>query len=872
MTDIEKQHGTAKRVGTAATATAILLATVAGGTLPANATEPASDDTGVEQVTGKDVNISVQVGGTEAPLTLGDNGYEGVVENYAGIPPTSVTATPSEGGTFTLTGTPNTTEDTSVVGVIKQSGTITYTGKYTPVSEDDEEEPQPIDVTLTVNYAQTVGKEVTLEDGTPFADGWADAPDMTLGNDDHPASNTVTLSNGQKLNVIWDDQTNGRVVDGHWQVTLDGVATGTVNVNENGASHQWAVNVNVTAARTDTWSADINGSQTPFQTAADGSQSITLDQPEAKYPTDMKVTGSNGKTVTLKPSVTGKTIADAGTLGKATVNGTGVYHADPTSTLPRFDATIPFNYTTGSEIGIEGDGGFTRQEDGTYTATAPNVTLSEQNKPSTDTITLTDGNTSNIQWADEPTVVDYEGAKFVVLTGTATGTVTVTDEDSGTSLQQQYEVTVNAVRAQDTSFNDLTIEQTSPDGTKTAIDLDGFSPDTHEYTVTLPNSATGDAYTLNTATGVDATVGNVTLGFGDNASRVMKVTVNGVEYTVTVNFEASDIKADSPAKLDGIYINRTGENTQGQLIDNWNPNRLDYTVTVGLDDPSPYVLPVAPEGVTISAGDVTQTAQSAKQVWTVTDDATGASREYSVTVIRPVETAVTKFTPDAPIAQEQTVQPDSPQDAELASHGYVDKDGNYVPVDTDEYEIPEGGTFSYEAKSGQAATVNVRNTGMTYTYTVTVLPQDTGGFPQQHTFTVTYLTEATHKAELTGIAVDGTLVGGFDPAKHEYSVAVNDPNQWVVSPQYDKTTGMSVTTSKEGADATITVTSGDGLVSVDYKVHVTQKLFGGEGTVGTGGLAQTVIGIGGVLAGLLAMLGIGASAAIARRRTLRNRN
>ena len=126
---------------------------------------------------------------------------------------------------------------------------------------------------------------------------------------------------------------------------------------------------------------------------------------------------------------------------------------------------------------------------------------------------------------------------------------------------------------------------------------------------------------------------------------------------------------------------------------------------------------------------------------------------------------------------------------------------------------------------------------MTYTYTVNVLAPDGSTFAQ-HTYTVTYITAATHKAQLTGILVDGTAVKGFDPARHEYNASVNDPDEWMVSPQYDKASGMTVSTEKKGADATITVTSGDGLVKTTYKVHVTRKPFGGNGNNALG-LAST---------------------------------
>ena len=53
------------------------------------------------------------------------------------------------------------------------------------------------------------------------------------------------------------------------------------------------------------------------------------------------------------------------------------------------------------------------------------------------------------------------------------------------------------------------------------------------------------------------------------------------------------------------------------------------------------------------------------------------------------------------------MDPESQQDTNLASHGYTGKDGKYVVSDKGSYEIPEGGTFAYEPKNGQSATVTV---------------------------------------------------------------------------------------------------------------------------------------------------------------------
>lgn len=616
---------------------------------------------------------------------------------------------------------------------------------------------------------------------------------------------------------------------------------------------------------TEPWSTTVEGKKY-FLSVKDHTASAVLDQ-SASYPGDITVTDGARK-ITLSPDYQNVTVESGDKLGQLNVSGTAVYKqaADATKPTPAFDVTLPFAYTSGTPVTVDGtETELTKVDGGKYHADYAGPTLDESNKPSTDTVTLTGIKTTlPIKWGKDVQVVDKGTgdtvSKFVRLTGTASGDVTIQDAVSKKSVTVPVEVDVTADRAQDKSFTGLTVTRTNAKGETTVYDgakdfNAKFNPDTHEYTLTLPADAVGDSYTLGLTHGVDAQASKPTLTLGEGASRMLKVNVNGADYTVNVKFQPADLKADSPAKLTGLYVNKTGENTKGDLIDNWDPNRLDYVLALGEKDPSPYVLPEAPDGVTIKGGNITQNAQSTRQEWIVTDTATGTSRIYSLTVTRPVKTAVTEFKPADPAKQASTVDPANQQDTALASHGYTDKTGKYVTSDKDSYIIPEGGTFAYTPKNGQSATVTVAHEGMTYTYTVNVLAPDGTTFAQ-HTYTVTYITAATHKAQLTGILVDGTAVNGFDPAKHEYAASVNDPDEWMVSPQYDKASGMTVSTEKKGADATIAVTSGDGLVKTTYKVHVTRKPFGGNGNNALG-LASTGVGIGwvGWLIGILAIIG-----------------
>lgn len=617
------------------------------------------------------------------------------------------------------------------------------------------------------------------------------------------------------------------------------------------------------------WHVTLNDQATPL-TYKDGWYEYTADKPlNDQTPVD-KVTLGNGDVQTLddpRSLVTG-TATDAGQLGLIAVNGTATYELTAPAQYAQlgikgFRVNIPANYQVGGKIGYTEQQDtpdakdFTRGENGTYTANVE-TTLDDKDQPSQVNVTLTDQAKTpvTVQLGDKTqTAPDRDGNTFAIRSGETSKHLTVTDPLSGETVTQTYTVTANARRAWNDSITGLTLIEHDPTVKEpTTLPFDQFDPNVHDYTIERPNTAVKDSYTLGWKTGVDATLTNVQVSV-NGISRILTVTLNQgraneATYTVTVNFADAEIQPDSPAKLQGIQWNAQGDpNGTMQNVPDWDPNRLDYTLTVGENDPSPYVIPKYDANtVDVEPGKVTQTADSVRQEWKVTDKGTGATRTYSVTVVRAHswKTAVEEFKPSDPVAQKPTVTPDNDSDANLVSHGYVTPDGTYVPVNQDNYQIPEGGTFSYEAKLGQSAgVVSQRVKGMTYQYTVTVLPQNMG-YPTQHTFTVTYLTAKTHAAALTGIKVNGQDIQGFTPDKYEYEVPVPDPQQWMVSPQYDKLTGQTVDTDKQGDTARITVTSGDGLTTVTYTVHATKQT-----TLAQTGMALGIIAL--IAAGLAAI-------------------
>lgn len=748
---------------------------------------------------------------------------------------------------------------------------------------------------VSIPFKYSTGENITLADGTQFTvsgenpDGTVEAVANVPANKSYHVSKdrkvvdkdgnevkTVKLSNGKSLNIAWNVS-----VDNATHVTsATGVATGNYEYTDVQTEQTkiWHMTVNLgDYSRTNTWYARVGDKRIPLINLpnAGGNQSLTTPTVNVR-PTTVTIGSLNeddNTKFTIEPTFREQHITSGDKLGTAIVSGTAVYHADanPDKGLPQFDITVPFEYSIGEEItlnnGTDKGTPFSKYEDGSYHAGYSATGLSDKdNSPSYHEVTLSNKNKATVKWESTPkTMVGADNEhNIVVLSGTAEGTVTV-DDGHGNKIEQAYTVGTRDVRPEDKNFTKMTLTQTSSDGKSKSYEINKTDFDeNHQKVVDLPASDAKDSFSLSAEHGLDAEVSRPKLSV-DGTSRIITVNVNGVDYTVRVNFQTSDIQPDSPAKLTGIYVNLTGKAEKGTLIDNWNPNRLDYVVALKDANTSAYLLPEAPTGVTVKAGNVTQSAQSNRQEWIVTDTATGASRTYSVTVTRPVKTAVTEFQPKDPVEQPSTKEASAPNDTSLASVGYVDKNGKYVSVTSDKFDIPEGGTFSYETKVGQSAVVSSSHKGMTYTYTVSVLSPDGNTFTQ-HDYTVTYITAATHKAELTGIAVDGKLVNGFDPNKTSYEVSVDNPDKWTVVGQYDKDSGMSITINKNGADATLTVTSGDGLVSKDYKVHVTKKLFGGAGTAGVGDLAQTGVNTGIIGLVIIVLAAVGGLLAVVVRK------
>lgn len=572
--------------------------------------------------------------------------------------------------------------------------------------------------------------------------------------------------------------------------------------------------------------------------------------------TKLEAIGGDGTKVTLEPHETKVEQLTTDPLGIVTHTGTLEGMSAKGQRI-----TIPYRFKDGTRITLkDGKTGFTWDAGANaWTATGPAAELDKTNKPKTSTVELSNGVTLPITW-DDPTVIGGDGTTRIwQATGTATGT---------TGLDQPVTVNVIASRAYDPSLK-LALTRRGGDGKTTTIALDGgditdvetLDDKGVELTApTLPYEATGDQYQIAATAGnqTDVTT-KVTATLGDNGTRLWTVTIGfkneqGLdgERTVTVSqpFDKPARHTDNPlAALKDLQVN-------GVTIKDWDPDVLDYTIDAGQDE-RVLVQPIAADGQTVTAGDARQTAYTTVQSWTVSKD--GQTRVYTVTLVRDhtEPTADEAFQPKDALDMDGQTQALKDNTTTLKSIGYT-VNGQYTPVEDESYTIPENGVFAYESYKGQVVKVGVGRThGMTFQYDLGVLAPD--GYSYGNTTrTVTYLTAATHKAELTAIKVDGKPISDFKPDKLEYTVPVDNPNKYVVTADWDKQTGMSLTNHKDGRTVTLTATSADGLDNRVYTVKVESKP--------VAALAQTGIAAIGLIAGMLAVLGIGGLATWATRR------
>lgn len=576
-----------------------------------------------------------------------------------------------------------------------------------------------------------------------------------------------------------------------------------------------------------------------------GALSATLDRKTAalEHPT---LTGSDGSTIGLTDTA-GTFTQDDGQLGVGHVTHT---LAGTTADGAKAAVNVTYDVASGTETTVTLDDGsktgatgkFTRNEDGSWTANLTGMLGKDLDATAATSTTfrLSDGTT-------------LDGTLGETVTTTPNGTtlltrmLTVDGKDS-------HGTPVKAVATLSYTYDPrISLTLTHKSGTAEngqVVAVDGLTADMDVNALGSVYSAgvqerglTGDQWELNVKHGANVSNPTIAVTTSGEGSRILVATIRYQRLDADVHTLVNDSKivrvnvpfAAAPKVIGNDKAALAGIKVNGQDIPGFSADKVDYTITAGKDE-RVKVSPVARDGQTVVAGDSRQTAFTTVQTWTVSKD--GESRTYTVTLVRDhtEKTADEKFTPAEPAGQVSKAENPSDDNTALESVGYM-LDGEYHKSDSDEFTIPEGGILSWSSYAGQVVQPTVeRDHGMTFRYELGVLSKD-GTKYATRVLTVTYLTADTHKAELTGIKVDGRDVTGFDPKTMEYDVRVDNPERYVVTPSFDKMTGMSLTVHKTASQAVIKVTSADGLTQATYTLNVSKATLADTGTgVGLGSL------------------------------------
>lgn len=320
--------------------------------------------------------------------------------------------------------------------------------------------------------------------------------------------------------------------------------------------------------------------------------------------------------------------------------------------------------------------------------------------------------------------------------------------------------------------------------------LDGFHPDTLNYTLTLPAGTTtlpvvtytpGDEYqtvTLNTSTATRTV--RIVVKAGDGSSRI---------YTLTFEIEKS-----ANALLKMIYLD-------GDSLADFNPERLNYIVALEQDSIPDITVDQSPDQkVNITQPNSFGTARI------IVQPEVGTPIEYTIIFTSSSEPAIPEFAADSfPLSN----------DVSLAA----------IYVNGELYlENPAPQTYTYElpwrtaqvpsvvpVANSLGQTITISSPGLNQTTTIHVVAED--GITTAD-YAIAFPVQKSSNTQLELIDIDG-ITFNYDPAVREY--AINLPYQTKELPAITFTKAeaeqtVELCTAGLSAPATLYVTAEDGTV------------------------------------------------------------
>ena len=362
-----------------------------------------------------------------------------------------------------------------------------------------------------------------------------------------------------------------------------------------------------------------------------------------------------------------------------------------------------------------------------------------------------------------------DGTTRIVVTAAAGNTVT-------------YRLTFSTEKSSNNALQGITLDGQA---------LQGFHPDTLNYTVTLPAGTTalpvvtytqGDEYQIVTLSTSAATrTVRIVVKAGDGSSRV---------YTLTFEIEKS-----ANALLKMIYLD-------GDSLKNFSPEQLSYTVALGQEMIPDITVAQAP-GQKVN---ITQPAGFGK-AHIVVQPEVGASIEYTIIFTSVTEPAIPEFAADSfPLSNDVSL-------AAIYINGALYQE-NPAPQ-TYTYNLPwrtaqVPSVVPVANSLGQ--TITMSSPGLNQTTTIHVVAED--GITTAD-YAIAFPVAKSSNTQLELIDIDG-ITFDYDPAIREYAINLPYPTTELPAITFVKAEAeqkVELCTAGLSAPATLRVTAEDGTVA-----------------------------------------------------------
>jgi gliding motility-associated-like protein len=732
--------------------------------------------------------LNVALNGTA--LTVNDYNMDGnplVVNTTAVAAPTNGSVTLNADGTFTYT--PN----SNFVGSDSFTYQVCNTGSPSVCSQA----VVFISVANRVpSFTKGADQNVNEDAGAQTISNWA----TSIDDGDPGISQTLTFNVSNNNNSLFSVQPSINATGTLTYTSaanVNGIATVTVTLSDNGSNTSPSVNITASQAFTITVNA-VNDAPS-FTKGADqslsedaGAQTVTGwatsfndGDPELTQTFSFSVSNNNNALFSVQPSVnasgdlTYTPAANANGVATITVSiidsGSGVAPNVNTSASQTFTITISAvndvpSFTKGADQTVNEDAG-------AQTVTTWAASISDGDPELTQTLTFTVTNNNNALFSVQPSVNatgDLSYTSAANINGVATVTITLSDNGPGvapnvnTSASQTFTITINAIndapsflKGVDQSVNEDASAQTVTSWATSLNDGDPELTQTLSFNVTNDNnslfsvqpsiSASGDL-TYTPAANSNG-VATVTVTISDNSSGVAPNVNTSASQTFTITIGAIN---DAPSFTKGAD-QTINEDAGAQSVTTWATSlndgdpELTQTFTFNVTNNNNSLFSVQPS--INASGDLTYTSTanangSATVTVTISDNGSGVAPNVNTSASQTFTITINAIN-DAPSftkGGDQTVNEDATAQT-VTSWATSLNDGDPELTQTFTFNVSNNNNALFSAQpsinaSGDLTYTPAANANGSATVTVTISDNGSGVAPNvntsaSQTFTIT---------------------------------------------------------------------------------------------------------------------------------------